>query len=72
MEASDPSKWREYLKDNNHFSQSIPFDFKVVSFKLQKASESPEKLNPFYTISAINDFTKFFKEISSIYNPNAL
>ena len=65
MEASDPSKWREYLKDNNHFSQSIPFDFKVVSFKLQKASESPEKLNPFYTISAINDFTKFFKEISS-------
>ena len=65
MQVSDPSKWREYMKDNNNFSQKIPFDFKVISFKLQKASQSPEKLNPFYTISAIFDFTKFFYQISS-------
>ena len=62
---SDSSKWRVYIKDNNNFNQEIPFDFKGVSFKLKKASENPEKLNPFYTISAIFDFTKFFKEISS-------
>ena len=62
---SDSSKWREYMKDNNNFNQEIPFEFKGVSFKLKKASENPDKLNPFYTISAIFDFTKFFKEISS-------
>jgi hypothetical protein len=62
---SDPSKWRDYLKDNNNFSQNIPFNFEIISFKLKKAAENPQKLNPFYTISAINDFTKFFKLISS-------
>ena len=65
MEISDPSKWREYMENNQNFSQKVPFDFKSVSFKLQKAAESPEKLNPFYTISAIYDMTKFFYEISS-------
>ena len=66
MEAiSEPSKWREYIKNNEHFNQEIPFDFEKVYFKLQKASEDPEKLNPFYTISAIYDFTKIFKHIST-------
>ena len=65
MKVEDPSKWREYMENNENFSQKVPFDFKLVSFKLQKASESPEKLNPFYTISAIFDMTKFFNEISS-------
>jgi hypothetical protein len=66
MEAiSDSSKWKEYFNDDNNFNQEIPFDFKSISFKLQKASIMPDKLNPFYTISAIFDFTKFFKEISS-------
>jgi len=62
---SDPSKWREYLKDNNNFNQEIPFNFEKISYKLKKASETPENLNPFYTISSIFDFTKFFKKISS-------
>ena len=66
MEAiSDPSKWREYLKDDNNFSQDVPYDFKSIFGKLQKASETPDKLNPFYTLSSIFDFTKFFKQISS-------
>ena len=66
MEAiSDPSKWREYIKDDNNFNQDIPFDFQNISFKLKKAVENPKELNPFYTISSIFDFTKFFKEISS-------
>ena len=62
---SDISKWREYLNDDNNFSQDIPFDLNLIRFKLQKAAETPEKLNPFYTISAIFDFTKFFYKISS-------
>ena len=57
--------WRELMEDDKNFSQEIPFDFKAITYKLKKASETPEKLNPFYTISAIFDFTKFFKEISS-------
>ena len=57
--------WQELIKDDNNFSQKIPFDFKEITSKLKKASETPDKLNPYYTISAIFDFTKFFKEISS-------
>ena len=69
-EVNDETKnkelnWRELMKDDNNFSQKIPFNFQEISDKLKKASESPDKLNPFYTISAIFDFTKFFKEISS-------
>ena len=61
----ESSKWREYIRDNNNFDQKIPFDFKDISFKLNKASETPEKLNPFFTISSIFEFTKIFKKISS-------
>ena len=57
--------WQELIKDDNNFSQKIPFDFKEITYKLKKASGTPDKLNPYYTISAIFDFTKFFKEISS-------
>jgi len=57
--------WRELLKDDNYFSQEVPYNFEQISQKLKKASENPEKLNPFYVLSSINDFTKFFKEISS-------
>ena len=64
-DISDSSKWREYINDDNNFNQEIPFNFKNISFKLQKAAIMPDKLNPFYTISSIFDFTKFFKEISS-------
>ena len=62
---SDSSKWREYMEDDNNFDQKVPFDFKSISFKLKKAAKNPDDLNPFYTISAIYDFTKFFKDISS-------
>ena len=64
-EKEDDFNWREQLRDDNNFSQKIPFNFADITFKLKKASLNPEKLNPFYTISAIFDFTKFFKEISS-------
>ena len=68
LTPSDSSNWREDLEDNNNFNQNIQFDFKIISFKLHKASETPNNLNPFYTLSAIYDFTKFFKNISSALN----
>ena len=57
--------WRVLIEDNNNFNQDIPFDLQNITFKLQKASENPTNLNPFYTLSAIYDFTKIFKSISS-------
>ena len=66
MESSiDPSKWKEYIKDNNNFTQAVPYDFKKIYTKLQLASENPEKLNPYCTLSAIYDYTKFFASIST-------
>ena len=65
METTDPSKWREYIKEDKNFSQDVPYDFKSIFSKLKVAAENPEKLNPFYTLSAIYDFTKFFSQISS-------
>lgn len=62
---SDPSKWRVYIKNDNYFNQNVPFDFRTIYFKLIKAAETPNNLNPFYTISAIYDFTKFFNQIST-------
>ena len=35
---SNPLNWREYIKDNSNFNQDLPFDFKSIFFKLQKAS----------------------------------
>lgn len=63
--TSDPSKWKEYIKDNNNFSQNVPFNFQDIFSKLKTASENPDKLNPFYTLSAIYDFTKIFYQIST-------
>ena len=65
LTPSGSYNWREDLEDDYNFNQNIQFDFKIISFKLQKASETPNNLNPFYTLSAIYDFTKFFKDISS-------
>ena len=65
QEEKDEINWKEMLKDDNNFSQKVPFDFKDIFSKLQKASKSPSNLNPYYTLSAIFDFTKIFKEISS-------
>jgi len=57
--------WPDLMKDDKNFSQDVPFNFKQITEKLKIAATAPDKLNPYYTISAIYDFTKFFKEISS-------
>ena len=64
-DKEDKEDWHTLIQDNNNFSQEVPFDFKKISEKLKNASTSPDKLNPYYTISAIYDFTKFFNSISS-------
>jgi len=64
-EEEDTLNWREEMKNDKNFSQDVPFDFKQVAYKIGKASKNPEKLNPYYTISAIFDCTKVFYSISS-------
>ena len=61
----DTLNWREELGKDSNFTQKDPFDFKKVFENLEKAAKNPDKLNPYYTISAIYDLTKFFKNISS-------
>ena len=57
--------WPDLMKDDKNFSQDVPFNFKQITEKLKIAATAPDKLNPYYTISAIYDFTKFFNKISS-------
>ena len=64
-EEEDTLNWQEEMKNDKNFSQDVPFDFKQVAYKIGKASKKPEKLNPYYTISAIFDCTKVFYSISS-------
>ena len=61
----DTSNWRTLLNDDKNFDQNVPYDIKKIEEKLTIASKDVNKLNPYYTLSAIYDFTKFFKEISS-------
>ena len=63
--GEDTINWREELGKDDNFTQATPFDFKKVYENLEKASKNPDKLNPYHTISAIYDLTKFFKDISS-------
>ena len=41
-ETNDSSKWREYIKDDNNFSQDVPYNFKSIFSKLKVAAENPE------------------------------
>ena len=61
----DKTNWRTLLNDDKNFDQNVPYDIKKIEEKLTLASKDVNKLNPYYTLSAIYDFTKFFKEISS-------
>ena len=61
----DKTKWRTLLNDDKNFDQNVPYDIKKIEEKLTIASKDVNKLNPYYTLSAIYDFTKFFKQISN-------
>ena len=61
----DKNSWRALLKDDKNFDQKVPYDIKKIEEKLTKASLDVDHLDPYYTLSAIYDFTKFFKQISS-------
>ena len=61
----DKTNWRTLLNDDKNFDQNVPYDIKKIEEKLTIASKDVNKLNPYYTLSAIYDFTKFFDKISS-------
>ena len=64
MESSK-KPWRPLLEDDKNFDQAVPYDIKKIEEKLTIASQDLEHLDPYYTLSPIYDFTKFFDKISS-------
>ena len=64
MESSK-KPWRPLLEDDKNFDQAVPYDIKKIEEKLIIASQDLEHLDPYYTLSPIYDFTKFFDKISS-------
>ena len=64
MESSKKS-WRPLLEDDKNFDQAVPYDIKKIEEKLTIAAQDLEHLDPYYTLSPIYDFTKFFDKISS-------
>lgn len=64
-EITDPKRWREYIEDDKNFDQEVAYDFPKILQKLRLAAQDLTNLNPYCTLSAIYDFTKFFYSISS-------
>ena len=64
MESSK-KPWRPLLEDDKNFDQAVPYDIKKIEEKLTIAAQDLEHLDPYYTLSPIYDFTKFFDKISS-------
>ena len=61
----DSSNWRDNLYDNSNFDQNVPYSLSLIESKLQLVQSDLEHFNPFYILSPIYEFTKFFASISS-------
>ena len=61
----DSSNWRESLYNNSNFDQNVPYSLSLIENKLQLVQSDLEHFNPFYILSPIYEFTKFFASISS-------
>lgn len=61
----DSLDWRELLKDDKNFDQKVPYNLQSIEDKLSFAQIDLDNLNPYYVLSPIYDFTKFFAKISS-------
>lgn len=57
--------WRDLLNDNKNFDQKVPYDLKKIEDNLKKAQAELTHFNPYYVLSPVYDFTKFFDKISS-------
>ena len=61
----DSSNWRKLLNDDKNFDQKVPYNLQLIEDKLSFAEIDLDNLNPYYVLSPIYDFTKFFAKISS-------
>ena len=59
------SSWREQLADNNNFNQKVEYDVNKIEQYLKEVIKDLDHLNPFYTLAAVYEFTKFFEKFSS-------
>lgn len=61
----DSSDWRVNLYNDKNFDQNVPYSLKKIEDKLQLVQKDLSHLNPFYVLSPIYEFTKFFASIST-------
>ena len=57
--------WRDLLNDDKNFDQKVPYDLKKIEDNMKKAQADLTHFNPYYVLSPVYDFTKFFDKISS-------
>jgi len=53
------------LENDNNFSQEVPYNIEKIESALTSACKDLNNLDPYFTLSAEYEFTKFFKSISS-------
>ena len=53
------------LENDSNFSQKVPYNISRIESALTLACNDLNNLDPFYTLSAEYEFTKFFNQISS-------
>lgn len=59
------SNWKALLHNDANFNQKVPYDLDEIVKKMDVAIKDLEHLNPYYVLSPVYDFTKFFSKISS-------
>ena len=55
--------WRDLLNDDKNFDQKVPYDLKKIEDNMKKAQADLTHFNPYYVLSPVYDFTKFFDKI---------
>ena len=64
MEGKD-FDWEKELKNDANFDQKVPYNIDKIESALTNACKDLDHLNPYYTLVAEYEFTKFFEKISS-------
>jgi hypothetical protein len=57
--------WEKELKNDANFDQKVPYNINKIESALTNACKDLDHLNPYYTLVAVYEFTKFFDKISS-------
>ena len=57
--------WEKELKNDANFDLKVPYNIDKIESALTNACKDLDHLNPYYTLVAVYEFTKFFDKISS-------